>query len=140
VADFVIPFGAIANLDASALAYLAYGPFVISYVFGFEMSWVTMVAVWPAVVFFTVAAPGLPAGIGTALWTATLFSQILGLEGQAQGEFIASWMALSGGIPDMFRTATNCTGDGFTAVIFDSQFDGFFEKSDPTSDSLDRER
>jgi Na+/H+-dicarboxylate symporter len=129
VADFVIPFGAVANLDASALAYLAYGPFVINYVFGFDLSWVTMLAAWPAVVLFTIAAPGLPAGMGTALWSATLFANVLGLEGQAQGEFIASWIALSGGIPDMLRTATNCTGDGFTAIIFDNRFDEFFGKT-----------
>ena len=125
VADFVLPFGAVVNLDASALAYLAYGPFVVSYVFGMELSWVMMLAAWPAVVLFTIAAPGLPAGMGTALWSATLFASILGLEGQAQGDFVASWIALSGGIPDMLRTATNCTGDGYTAIIFDGRFDEF---------------
>ncbi|NNM04581.1 MAG: cation:dicarboxylase symporter family transporter [Gemmatimonadetes bacterium] len=129
VADFVIPFGSVANLDASALAYMAYGPFVISYVFGFDLSWVTMLAAWPAIVLFTIAAPGLPAGMGTALWSATLFANVLGLEGQAQGDFIASWIALSGGIPDMLRTATNCTDDGFTAIIFDNRFDEFFGRS-----------
>jgi len=128
VADFVLPFGAVVNLDASALAYVAYGPFVVSYVFGMELSWMMMLAVWPAVVLFTVAAPGLPAGMGTALWSATLFASILGLEGQAHGEFIATWIALSGGIPDMLRTATNCTGDGYTAIIFDGRFDEFFAR------------
>ena len=126
VADFVLPFGAVVNLDASALAYLAYGPFVVSYVFGLELSWMMMLAAWPAVVLFTIAAPGLPAGMGTALWSATLFASILGIEGPAQGEFIATWIALSGGIPDMLRTATNCTGDGYTAIIFDGRFDEFF--------------
>lgn len=126
VADFVVPFGAVANLDASALAYLAYGPFVISHVFGLEVSWVMMLAAWPAIVLFTIAAPGLPAGMGTALWSATLFAGILGLDGPLQGDFIASWIALSGGVPDMLRTATNCTGDGFTAIIFDSRFDELF--------------
>ena len=128
VADFVLPFGAVVNLDASALAYVAYGPFVVSYVFGMELSWMMMLAAWPAVVLFTIAAPGLPAGIGTALWSATLFASILGLEGQAQGEFVASWIALSGGLPDMLRTATNCTGDGYTAIIFDGRFDEFFAR------------
>ena len=127
VADFVLPFGAVVNLDASALAYVAYGPFVVSHVFGLELSWMMMLAAWPAVVLFTVAAPGLPAGMGTALWSATLFASMLGLEGPAQGEFIASWIALSGGVPDMLRTATNCTGDGYTAIIFDGRFDEFFQ-------------
>ena len=87
-----------------------------------------MLAAWPAVVLFTIAAPGLPAGMGTALWSATLFANILGIEGQAQGEFIATWIALSGGIPDMLRTATNCTGDGYTAIIFDGRFDEYFAR------------
>lgn len=126
VADFVIPFGAVANLDASALAYVAYGPFVVSHVFGLELSWTMMLAAWPAVVLFTIAAPGLPAGMGTALWSATLFANILGLEGSAQGEFIATWIALSGGLPDMMRTATNCTGDGYAAIIFHNRFDELF--------------
>jgi len=129
VADFVLPFGAVVNLDASALAYLAYGPFVISYVFGLELSWMTLLAAWPAVVMFTIAAPGLPAGMGTALWSATLFAGILGLDPTQQGEFIATWLALSGGLPDMLRTATNCTGDGYTAIIFDNRFDELFATS-----------
>lgn len=122
VADFVIPFGAVANLDASALAYIAYAPFVVSHVFGMELSWMMMLAAWPAVVLFTIAAPGLPAGMGTALWSATLFANILGLDGQAQADFVATWIALSGGVPDMLRTATNCTDDGYTAIIFDARF------------------
>ena len=128
VADFVIPFGAVANLDASALAYIAYGPFVITHIFGLELSWLMLLAAWPAVVLFTIAAPGLPAGMGTALWSATLFTNILGLDAQAQGDFIATWIALSGGIPDMLRTATNCTDDGYTAIVFDARFDEWFRQ------------
>lgn len=126
VAEFVLPFGAIANLDASALMYVAYGPFVISYVFGLQLSWMIMLAAWPAVVLFTIAAPGLPAGMGTALWSATLFANVLGLDAATQAEFIATWVALSGGLPDMIRTATNCTGDGYAAIIFHSRFDQWF--------------
>ena len=129
VADFVIPFGAVFNLDASALAYLAYGPFVIGYVFGFEISWVMMLAAWPAIVLFTIAAPGLPAGMGTALWSATLFAGVLGLEGDVASDFVAGWIALSGGLPDMIRTATNCTGDGYAAIIFSNRFDSWFGKT-----------
>jgi Na+/H+-dicarboxylate symporter len=126
VADFVLPFGAVANLDASALMYVAYGPFVISYVFGLDLSWMMMLAAWPAVVLFTIAAPGLPAGIGTALWSATLFANVLHLHPDVQADFIATWVALSGGLPDMIRTATNCTGDGYTAIIFHRWFDDLF--------------
>jgi Na+/H+-dicarboxylate symporter len=125
VADFVVPFGAIANMNASALMYVAYAPFVISYVFGMDLSWVTLLIATPALVLFTIAAPGLPVGMGTALWTATLFASMLGLEEPARSNFVVTWLALSGGLPDMFRTATNCTGDGFSAILFDRFFDWF---------------
>ena len=125
VADFVLPFGAVVNLDASTLMYVAYAPFVLGYIFGIEVSWTMLLVAWPAMVLFTVAAPGLPAGMGTALWSATLFASMVGLEGTAKSDFIATWIALSGGLPDMLRTATNCTGDGFTAITFDRFFQRF---------------
>lgn len=119
VADFVLPFGAVMNLDASALAYVAYAPFVLSHVYGVPVSWTLLLAAWPAVVLFTIAAPGLPAGMGTSLWSATLFASMSGLDEPLQSEFVATWIALSSGVPDMLRTATNCTGDGFTAMLMD---------------------
>ena len=126
VADFVIPFGAVANLDASALAYVAYAPFVLFYISGIEISWMILLIAWPAIVLFTIAAPGLPAGIGTALWSSTLFASMLGLQEPEKTNLITTWIALSGGLPDMLRTATNCTGDGFSAIAFDQFFDRFF--------------
>lgn len=128
VADFVLPFGAVVNLDASTLMYVAYAPFVLTHVFGIAVSWTMLLVAWPALVLFTIAAPGLPAGIGTALWSATLFSSMVGLEGQEQSDFVATWIALSGGLPDMLRTATNCTGDGFTALMFDRFFHRFRDR------------
>ncbi|GMQ82223.1 MAG: dicarboxylate/amino acid:cation symporter [Rhodothermia bacterium] len=131
-ADFIIPFGAVINLDASALAYVAYAPFVLSYIFGIETSWVLLLAAWPAIVLFTIAAPGLPAGIGTALWSATLFAGMVGLEEPLAGELVTTWVALSSGLPDMFRTATNCTSDGFTSIVFSQYYDKYFS-SRPTT-------
>lgn len=131
VADFVIPFGAVVNMDASALAYMAYAPFVMSYIFGLEISWVILIVAWPVLVLYSLAAPGLPAGMGTALWSSVLFASLLGLEDPLRSTFIATWLALSGGIPDMLRTATNCTGDGFVSILFDSQFDRFFVDGAP---------
>ena len=129
VADFVIPFGAVFNLNASALAYLAYAPFVMSYIYHFEISWTMLFMAWPALVLFTIAAPGLPAGMGTSLWAATLFASMMGLEDPTKATFIATWIALSGGLPDMFRTVINSTGDGFTAIVFDHFFDRYFNKN-----------
>ena len=122
IADFVLPVGSIINLDTSALAYVAYAPFILTVVFDLQISWTILVMAWPAVVLFTIAAPGLPAGMGTALWSSTLFASMVGLEGETKTEFIATWIALSGGIPDMLRTATNCTSDGFAAIFFNKIF------------------
>ncbi len=122
VSNFVLPFGAVVNIDASAMAYLAYAPFVLTQVFDLQVSWTVLLVAWPALVAFTVAAPGLPAGMGTALWNATLFGSMPRLGETERAEVVATWIALSGGIPDMIRTATNCTGDGFTSVIFDRWF------------------
>jgi Na+/H+-dicarboxylate symporter len=125
VADFVISFGAVTNMDASALVNIAYGPFILHYVFGLELSWTVMLVAWPTVVLFTIAAPGLPAGMGTALWTSTLFTTMLGIEEPMRSTVITTWVALYGGIPDMFITAANCTGDGLSAILFDTYFDRF---------------
>lgn len=122
IADFILPVGSIINLDTSALAYVAYAPFILTVVFDIQISWTILLMAWPAVVLFTIAAPGLPAGMGTALWSSTLFASMVGLEGETKTEFIATWIALSGGIPDMLRTATNCTSDGFAAIFFNKVF------------------
>jgi Na+/H+-dicarboxylate symporter len=140
VADFVIPFGAVANMDASTLAYVAYAPFVTSYLFGIEMSWMVLLVAWPVVFLYSMAAPGLPAGLGTALWSSVLFASILGLEDPVRGDFIATWLALAGGIPDMFRSATNATGDGFVAAIFDSVFERYFERTPPPGPTIEAQR
>lgn len=122
IANFILPVGSIINLDTSALAYVAYAPFILTVVFDIQISWSVLFMAWPAIVLFTIAAPGLPAGMGTALWSSTLFASLIGLEGDVKTEFIATWIALSGGIPDMLRTATNCTSDGFAAMFFNKIF------------------
>ena len=94
-----------------------------------EISWTVMLILWPAVVIFTIAAPGLPAGMGSSLWTATLISSMLGFEEPLKTNFITMFVALYGGIPDMFVTVSNCTGDGLTSVIFDSKFSHFLKSN-----------
>tara|TARA_B110000014_G_scaffold258534_1_gene244793 strand:- start:376 stop:1572 length:1197 start_codon:yes stop_codon:yes gene_type:complete len=122
IAGFVIPIGAVINLDSSALAYVAYAPFIMTIVFDIPITLTALFVAWPAIVLFTIAAPGLPAGMGTALWSSTLFASLLNLDEAQTTIFITTWIALSGGIPDMFRTATNCTCDGFTAIFFNEKF------------------
>ena len=122
IAGFVIPIGAVINLDSSALAYVAYAPFIMTIVFDIPITLTALLVAWPAIVLFTIAAPGLPAGMGTALWSSTLFASLLNLDEGQTTIFITTWIALSGGLPDMFRTATNCTCDGFTAIFFNEKF------------------
>lgn len=126
VADFIVPFGAVVNMDASALTFVAFAPFIIGHIHGFDISWTVMFTAWPAIVLFTIAAPGLPAGMGTALWSGTLFAGMLGLE--EPEKFITYWVALTTGVPDMFRASTNVVCDGFMAVLFDRFFDRFFNR------------
>ena len=127
VADFVIPFGAVTNMDGSALINIVFGPIILHYIFDLEMSLMVLLVLWPAVVLFTIAAPGLPAGMGSALWTSTLIASMLGFEEPLKSSFITTYVALYGGVPDMFITASNCTGDGLTAVLFDNHFFRFFK-------------
>ena len=122
IAGFVIPIGAVINLDCSALAYVAYAPFIMTVVFDAPITLTALFVAWPAIVLFTIAAPGLPAGMGTALWSSTLFASLLDLDETQTTVFITTWIALSGGLPDMFRTAINCTCDGFTAIFFSKKF------------------
>ena len=132
VADFVIPFGAVTNMDGSALMNIAFVPVLLKVVFGLEISWMVMLMIWPAVILFTIAAPGLPAGMGSSLWTATLIASILGFDESLKTSFITMFVALYGGIPDMFVTVSNCTGDGLTAVLFDSKFERFLSAKNQT--------
>ena len=129
VADFVIPFGAVTNMDGSALMNIAFVPILVQHIFKLEISWTVMLIIWPAVILFTIAAPGLPAGMGSSLWTATLISSMLGFEEPLRSNFISMFVALYGGIPDMAVTVSNCTGDGLTAVLFDSKFDRFLSSN-----------
>lgn len=126
VADFVVPIGAVVHKGASAMQYMAYGPFIAGYVFGLEIGWAHLLVVWPFVVLYTMAAPGVPGAMGLALWTGVLFASLLRLEDPLRTTFIGTWVALAGGVPDMFRTSGNATADGFAAIIFSNRFDKYF--------------
>ncbi len=131
VADFVVPIGAVVHKGASAMQYMAYGPLIAGYVFGIEIGWVHMLVVWPFVVVYTMAAPGVPGAMGLALWTGILFASLLRLEDPMRTTFIGTWVALTGGIPDMFRTSGNATADGFAAIIFSNRFEKYFAGEHP---------
>lgn len=129
IADFVIPIGAIVHKGASAMQYMAYGPLLAGYVFGLPISWSHLIAVWPFVVIYTMAAPGVPGAMGLGLWTGVLFASLLGLDDPLRATFVGTWVALAGGIPDMFRTSGNATADGFAALIFSNNFEKYFGRT-----------
>jgi Na+/H+-dicarboxylate symporter len=145
IADFVVPIGAIVHKGASAMQYMAYGPLIAGYVFGLEIGWSHLLMVWPFIVIYTMAAPGVPGAMGLALWTAVLFASLLGLEDPLRATFVGTWVALAGGIPDMFRTSGNATADGFAAIIFNNNFEKYFKGkltpalAQPSRSSRDKE-
>ena len=128
VADFVVPIGAVVHKGASAMQYMAYGPMIAGYVFGLDVGWAHMLVVWPFIVLYTMAAPGVPGAMGLALWTGVLFASLLRLEDPLRTTFIGTWVALAGGVPDMFRTSGNATADGFAAIIFSNRFEKYFSR------------
>jgi Na+/H+-dicarboxylate symporter len=139
VADFVIPVGTIVHKGASAMQYMAYGPLIAGVFFGLPIGWSQMLVVWPVVVLYSMAAPGVPGAMGLSLWTGVLYSSMLGLQEPMRSTFVGTWVALTGGIPDMFRSSGNATADGFSAIIFSNNFDRFFRR-DLVRPLADRER
>jgi len=123
VVDFVVPIGAIMHKGASAMQYMAYGPLIAGYLFGLPLDWLHLVLVWPFVVLYTMAAPGIPGAMGLSLWTGVLYASLLGLDDPLRTTFIGTWVALTGGVPDMFRSSGNATADGWSAVVFSTNFE-----------------
>lgn len=126
VADFVIPVGSIVHKSASTMQYMAYMPFIAGYVFGMHIGWLQLLVLWPFIVVYAMAAPGVPGAMGLSLWTGVLVASLLGLAEPMRTTFVGTWVALVGGIPDMFRTSGNSTTDGFVAIIFSNLFDKYF--------------
>jgi Na+/H+-dicarboxylate symporter len=126
VADVVIPIGTIVHKGASAMQYMAYASLIAGSVFGLHVGWSQLLMAWPLVVLFTMAATGVPGAMGLGLWTGLLFASLLGLDDPLRATFVGTWVALTGGIPDMFRSAGNATADGLSAIIFSENFERYF--------------
>jgi Na+/H+-dicarboxylate symporter len=126
VADLVVPMGAIMHKGASAMQYMAYGPLIAGSVFGITLDWLHLLMVWPVVVLYSMAAPGIPGAMGLSLWTGVLFASLLGLDDPLRTSFVGTWVALTGGVPDMFRSSGNATADGFSAIVFNNNFEKYF--------------
>jgi Na+/H+-dicarboxylate symporter len=123
VTDCVVPIGAIVHKGASAMHYMAYGPLIAAAILGLRLDWLHLAVAWPFVVLYSMAAPGVPGAMGLSLWTGVLYAALLGLDDPARTTFVGTWVALTGGVPDMFRSAGNATADGLSAIVFSANFD-----------------
>jgi Na+/H+-dicarboxylate symporter len=123
VTDCVVPIGAIVHKGASAMQYMAYGPLIAGAIFGLRLDWLHLGVALPFVVIYSMAAPGVPGAMGLSLWTGVLYAALLGLDDPLRTTFVGTWVALTGGVPDMFRSSGNATADGFSAIVFSNNFD-----------------
>jgi hypothetical protein len=114
---------AIVHKGASAMQYMAYGPLIAGAIFGLRLDWLHLGVALPFVVIYSMAAPGVPGAMGLSLWTGVLYAALLGLDDPLRTTFVGTWVALTGGVPDMFRSSGNATADGFSAIVFSNNFD-----------------
>ena len=110
IADLVLPIGATINMDGTALYQAGVALFVAQMV-GIDLSLTEQITIAIIVVLASIGAAGIP-GAGIVLLT-TVFTTI-GLPIEAIGVIMVVDRFL-----DMFRTATNVTGDIFVSKIVD---------------------
>jgi hypothetical protein len=111
---FVIPLGATVNLDGTLIATLLITP-VVTTAIGYPLTFPELAASLIPLLFLTVGAPGLPAGM--SILAPPVLAAVLALEGATADAFVALWFAFSLGITDQFRTAVNSVNNGFLTLI-----------------------
>lgn len=111
---FVIPLGATVNLDGTLIATMLITPVVADAV-GVPLTFGQLAATLVPLLFLTVGAPGLPAGM--SILAPPVLAAVLALEGATADAFVAVWFAFSLGITDQFRTAVNSVNNGFLTLI-----------------------
>lgn len=111
---FVIPLGATINLDGTLIATMLITPVVAAAV-GIELTFGQLAATLVPLLFLTVGAPGIPAGM--SILAPPVLAAVLGLQGATADAFVAVWFAFSLGITDQFRTAVNSVNNGFLTLI-----------------------
>ncbi len=108
VANFVLPLGATVNMDGTAL-YEAMAAMFIAQAYGLNLGLGEQVVIFLTANLAAVGAAGIP---GAGLVTLALVLNAVGLPLEGLGMILAVDRIL-----DMFRTATNVTGDGAVAYI-----------------------
>ena len=114
-AQFVIPIGATVNMDGTALFHGAATLF-LTQVYGIEVSIGMLIALVATAIGASIGTPATP-GVGIVILSVVLSSVGVPVEG----------VALIVGVDrvlELFRTATNVTGDIVASVVIDRYVDG----------------
>ncbi len=110
VTSFVLPLGATVNMDGTSL-YLSIGAIFTAQLFGIDLGFIDILLLIVIATLGSIGAAGVP-GAGLVIMTFLLTALNLPLAGLA---LIASVDR----VLDMFRTATNITGDATAALYVD---------------------
>src|SRR5690625_1519001 len=110
VTSFVLPLGATVNMDGTSL-YLSIGAIFTAQLFGIDLGFIDILLLIVIATLGSIGAAGVP-GAGLVIMTFLLTALNLPLAGLA---LIASVDR----VLDMFRTATNITGDASAALYVD---------------------
>ena len=108
--SFVIPFGATANMDGSAL-FEGIAAVFIAYLFGIELGAIEIVVIFFAAMAASIGAPGIPSGSMVGMQMVLI---AVGLPLEAIGILLIVERPL-----DMIRTACNVEGDLAGCTVID---------------------
>ena len=108
VADFVIPFGAVINMDGTAI-YEAVAAIFAAQVFGIELTFMQQVMIMISAVLASIGTAGVP-GSGLIMLTVVLNAAGLPLEAVGLLAGVDRFLNMGRMIPNIF-------GDGATALV-----------------------
>ena len=108
--SFVVPFGATANMDGSAL-FEGIAAVFIAYLFGIELGAIQIVVIFFAAMAASIGAPGIPSGSMVGMQMVLI---AVGLPLEAIGILLIVERPL-----DMIRTACNVEGDLAGCTVID---------------------
>ena len=116
--SFVVPFGATANMDGSAL-FEGIAAVFIAYLFGIELGAIQIVVIFFAAMAASIGAPGIPSGSMVGMQMVLI---AVGLPLEAIGILLIVERPL-----DMIRTACNVEGDLAGCTVIDRFSHASFE-------------
>lgn len=108
--SFVVPFGATANMDGSAL-FEGIAAVFVAYLFGVELGTIEIVVIFFAAMAASIGAPGIPSGSMVGMQLVLI---AVGLPLEAIGILLIVERPL-----DMIRTACNVEGDLVGSTVID---------------------